>query len=80
MGLIQELTRFLEAIQDKSNVEAENERLQEQINELLKEKNNLQFDLDTQTLRKKNALDEVILCQKRIDALLRQLAEKNGGK
>lgn len=80
MGLIQELTRFLEAIQDKSNVEAENERLREQIDELLKERNNLQFNLDTQTLRKQNALDEVILCQKRIDALLRQLAEKNGGK
>lgn len=80
MGLIQELTRFLEAVQDKSNVEAENERLREQIDELLNEKNKLQFDLDTQTSRKKNALDEVILCQKRIDALLRQLAEKNGGK
>ena len=79
MGLFQELTRYLKEKSDEGlitkdkHLEVENEDLKEENFELkiLNDKFQRQRDI---------ALDEISLCQKRIDSLLRQLSEKNGGK
>lgn len=80
MGLIQELSRYLEAKYDPEGLIAENDRLRKE-NAEYKEKYCLEFSrADKQQEAKESALNELILCQKRIDALLRQLSEKNGGQ
>lgn len=80
MGLLQELTRYLEVKGDFKTIIEENDSLKEE-NRKLKREN---FELDEQLYlikqSKQYALDEIVLNQKRIDALLRQLGEKNGGE
>ena len=58
----------------------ENDELREKLNKVLQERDDFEYRYEVQKQRKNNALDEIISCQKRIDSLLRQLAEKNGGK
>lgn len=80
MGLIQELTRYLETISDPEGLQFEIKKLQRE-NENLKEKNTkLYSECNFFKSQRDIALDEISLCQKRIDALLRQLSEKNGGR
>lgn len=80
MGLIQELVRHLEAKVDPEGLQFEIKKLEEQ-NEDLEEKNaKLYAECNFFKKQRDIALDEVSLCQKRIDALLRQLSEKNGGR
>ena len=73
MGLLQELSRYLSAKYDDGSLAKENEQLREKYNELETKYNRLCWDKDT-------LLDEITLCQQRIDSLLRQLREKNNGK
>lgn len=80
MGLIQELSKYLELKYDKEGIINENSELKKTVEELKKENNKLLTRADNQQIAKERAIDEIILCQKRIDALLRQLSEKNGGK
>lgn len=80
MSLLQELTRYLEAKCDLKNIVEENNSIKEENEQLKKENLELRDKLHSTQESKKNALDEIVLNQKRIDALLRQLGEKNGGK
>lgn len=80
MGLLQELSRYLSAKYDDGSLAKENEQLREKYNELEIEYNRLCWDKDTLLMHKKTLLDEITLCQQRIDSLLRQLREKNNGK
>ena len=80
MGLLQELSRYLSAKYDDSSLAKENEQLREKYNELETKYNRLCWDKDTLLMHKKTLLDEITLCQQRIDSLLRQLREKNNGK
>ena len=80
MGLLQELSRYLSAIYDDGSLAKENEQLREKYNELETKYNRLCWDKDTLLMHKKTLLDEITLCQQRIDSLLRQLREKNNGK
>ena len=80
MGLLQELSRYLSAKYDDGSLAKENEQLREKYNELETKYNRLCWDKDTLLIHKKTLLDEITLCQKRIDSLLRQLREKNNGK
>ena len=80
MGLIQELTRYLEAKCDPEMLQFENKKLRAE-NEDLKEKNaKLYSECNFFKSQRDIALDEISLCQKRIDSLLRQLSEKNSGR
>ena len=80
MGLIQELTRYLEAKCDQEMLQFESKKLQVE-NEDLKEKNaKLYSECNFFKSQRDIALDEISLCKKRIDSLLRQLSEKNGGR
>lgn len=80
MGLIQELVRYFEVKGDFSVINKENEELKEKLCQALTERDNFEYRYEIQKQRKNTALDEVVFCQKRIDALLKQLSEKNGGK
>lgn len=80
MGLLQELSRYLSAKYDDGSLAKENEQLREKYNELETKYNRLCWDNDTLLIHKKTLLDEITLCQQRIDSLLRQLREKNNGK
>lgn len=80
MGLIQELARYLEVKGDFAVLTKENDELREKLNKVLQERDDFEYRYEVQKQRKNNALNEIISCQKRIDSLLRQLAEKNGGK
>lgn len=80
MGLLQELTNHLKAKLDPEGLRFEVKKLKEQ-NEDLEEKNFELYILNNKFQEQRDiALDEISLCQKRIDSLLRQLSEKNGGK
>lgn len=80
MGLLQELTNYLDAKFDSEGLQFEIKKLKEQ-NEDLKEKNTkLYSECNFFKTQRDIALDEISLCQKRIDSLLRQLSEKNGGR
>lgn len=82
MGLIQELTKFLENKNKAKieNLEKENQELHEKLCKVLYERDKFEEQAYTLKRQKESALDEVVINQKRIDALLRQLSEKNGGK
>lgn len=80
MGLLQELSRYLSAKYDDGSLAKENEQLREKYNELETKYNRICWDKDTLLIHKKTLLDEITLCQQRIDSLLRQLREKNNGK
>ena len=80
MGLLQELSRYLSAKYDDGSLAKENEQLREKYNELETKYNRICWDKDTLLMHKKTLLDEITLCQQRIDSLLRQLREKNNGK
>lgn len=80
MGLIQELTRYLEAKLNAETNELEVDFLKNENIELQKEVSELKEKLHIAQQRKNDAIDEISLCQKRIDSLLRQLREKNGGE
>lgn len=80
MGLLQELSKYLEAKGDLSTLVNDNNSLREENQKLKEENTQLLFDRDTEIIRRNSALDEVALCQKRIDSLLRQLREKNNGR
>ena len=80
MGLLQELSRYLSAKYDDGSLAKENEQLREKYNELETNYNRLCWDKDTLLIHKKTLLDEITLCQQRIDSLLRQLRAKNNGK
>ena len=79
MGLIQELSAYLKTKEKEGFITSDEALMKE--NENLKSENlNLKNDVEKYRCQRDNALDEVSLCQKRIDSLLRQLSEKNGGK
>ena len=80
MGLIQELTRYLELKYDKDGILLENKILKNKVAQLQEERDNFEIKAHNLEETKKMALDEIVQNQKRIDALLRQLSEKNGGK
>lgn len=80
MGLLQELSRYLSAKYDDESLAKENEQLREKYDELQTEYNKVCWDRDTLLIHKKTLLDEITLCQQRIDSLLRQLREKNNGR
>ena len=80
MGLIQELTRYLELKYDKDGILLENKMLKNKVAQLQEERDNFEIKAYNLEETKKIALDEIVQNQKRIDALLRQLSEKNGGK
>ena len=80
MGLIQELTRYLELKYDKDGILLENKMLKNKVAQLQEERDNIEIKAYNLEETKKMALDEIVQNQKRIDALLRQLSEKNGGK
>ena len=87
MSLIQELSRYLEAKFDSEHIVKENKHLKmenltlKNTNLILENKiQELKSELNSVKESKKGALDEIILNHKRIDALLRQLSEKNNGK
>lgn len=80
MGLIQELTRYLELKYDKDGILLENKMLKNKVAQLQEERDNFEIKAYNLEETKKMALDEIVQNQKRIDALLRQLSEKNGGK
>jgi len=80
MGLIQELTRYWELKYDKDGILLENKMLKNKVAQLQEERDNFEIKAHNLEETKKMALDEIVQNQKRIDALLRQLSEKNGGK
>lgn len=80
MGLLQELARYLSEKYDDESLAKENKQLREKYDELQTEYNRVCWDRDTLLINRKTLLDEVTLCQKRIDSLLRQLREKNNGR
>ena len=80
MGLLQELARYLSEKYDDGSLANENEQLRKKYDELQSEYNKVCWDRDTLLINQKTLLDEVTLCQKRIDSLLRQLREKNNGR
>lgn len=56
------------------------ETLQEKVHNLERENAELQLKLEQEKNKLNIALDEIVLNRKRIDSLLRQLGEKQGGK
>lgn len=87
MGLLQELERYFSKHYDESLAEdnneslaKENEQLRKKYDELSEKYSNACYEIEILKVHKKTLLDEVTLCQQRIDSLLRQLREKNGGK
>ena len=80
MGLLQELNKYFDAQFDPEGVSAENFRLKEEINELKECNRIIRNRCVLLEAQKDTALDEIASCQKRIDSLLRQLGEKNGGQ
>lgn len=79
MGLLQELKRYLSRHDDES-LAKENEQLRKKYDELQNKYNDVCWDRDTLLIHKQTLLDEITLCQQRIDSLLRQLREKNNGR
>lgn len=61
-------------------LQQENENNTLTIGELLEENSTLRDKADRLQKSLDSALDELVSSQKRIDALLRQLKEKNGGQ
>lgn len=80
MGLLQELARYLSEKYDDESLAKENEQLRKKYDELQAEYSEVCWDRDTLLINKKTLLDEITLCQQRIDSLLRQLREKNNGR
>lgn len=70
-------TRKEEVVQ---GLTSENESLKTKVLDLLEKNARLQEKVEILDKSLKSALDEIVSNQKRIDALLRQLSEKNGGK
>lgn len=79
--MINELKNMLfEKLIPKETVYSQNVELEEELQVVKKQREELYAKLNEAREQLNTALDEIVLNQTRINALLKQLADKNGGR